>query len=149
MRQARKEELLRRFPAVPQSIMEKMKGRLADNFAVFLTNGNELFVRCFHRYSDGKLIGVLDFNNMIPVRDDVLQKMDVKIHPNDSAAVKHYKNLVIDQLNFCQRNQEIIIAKANKLYRMVSKKNATGNLKRRCLNWSKLETVLQRYPKKR
>lgn len=56
MRQARKEELLRRFPAVPQSITEKMKGRLADNFAVFLTNGNELFVRCFHRYSDGKLI---------------------------------------------------------------------------------------------
>lgn len=56
MRQARKEELLRRFPAVPQSIMEKMKGRLADNFAVFLTNGNELFVRCFHRYLDGKLI---------------------------------------------------------------------------------------------
>ena len=56
MRQARKEELLRRFPAVPESIMEKMKGRLADNFAVFLTNGNELFVRCYHRYSDGKLI---------------------------------------------------------------------------------------------
>lgn len=56
MRQARKEELLQRFPAVPQSITEKMKGRLADNFAVFLTNGNELFVRCFHRYSDGKLI---------------------------------------------------------------------------------------------
>lgn len=56
MRQARKEELLRRFPAVPQSITEKMKGRLADNFAVFLTNGNELFVRCFHRYSSGKLI---------------------------------------------------------------------------------------------
>ena len=56
MRQARKEELLRRFPAVPESITEKMKGRLADNFAVFLTNGNELFVRCYHRYSDGKLI---------------------------------------------------------------------------------------------
>lgn len=56
MRQSRKEDLLWRFPAVPQSITEKMKGRLADNFAVFLTNGNELFVRCFHRYSDGKLI---------------------------------------------------------------------------------------------
>lgn len=56
MRQARKEALLHSFPAVPQSIIEKMKGRLADNFAVFLTNGNELFVRCYHRYSDGKLI---------------------------------------------------------------------------------------------
>ena len=56
MRQERKEELLRNFPAVPQSIMETMKGRLAANFAVFLTEGNELYVRCFHRYSDGKLI---------------------------------------------------------------------------------------------
>lgn len=56
MKQQRKDELLHSFPCVPQSIMEKMKGKLANNFAVFLTNGNELFVRCFHRYSDGKLI---------------------------------------------------------------------------------------------
>lgn len=56
MKQARKDELLHRFPVVPSGIMEAMKGRLAANFAVFLTNGNELFVRCFHRYSDGKLI---------------------------------------------------------------------------------------------
>lgn len=56
MKQARKEELLRSFPKVPEHIMEEMRGRLADNFAVFLTNGNELFVRCYHRYSDGKLI---------------------------------------------------------------------------------------------
>lgn len=56
MKQQRKDELLHRFPCVPQSIMDQMNGRLAANFAVFLTDGNELFVRCFHRYSDGKLI---------------------------------------------------------------------------------------------
>ena len=55
MKQARKEELLRSFPKVPEHIMEEMRGRLADNFAVFLTHGNELFVRCFHRYSRGEI----------------------------------------------------------------------------------------------
>lgn len=55
MKQQRKDELLHSFPCVPQSIMDQMKGRLAANFAVFLTDGNELFVRCYHRYSDGKL----------------------------------------------------------------------------------------------
>lgn len=56
MKQARKEELLHSFPAVPQSIMEQMKGRHAANFSVLLTNGNELYARCFHRYYGGELI---------------------------------------------------------------------------------------------
>lgn len=101
----------------------------------------------FHKILDahGKLIGVLDFNNMIPVRDDVLNKIEVKINPYDSTELKHYKNLMIDQLNFCRQNQAIIIAKANKLYRMVQKANVSSQLKRRCLRWNKLEEVLDRY----
>ncbi|MDE7121503.1 MAG: PcfJ domain-containing protein [Oscillospiraceae bacterium] len=55
MRKVRKEELLRSFPAVPEEIAEQMKGRGAKNFAVMLTRGQELFVRCYHRYSNGKL----------------------------------------------------------------------------------------------
>ena len=101
----------------------------------------------FHRVLDaeGKLIGVLDFNNMIPVREDVLRRISVKIQPSDSPADKHYKNLVIDQINFCQQNQDMIVAKANKLYRMVKRKNASGPLKRRCLKWGQLEKILERY----
>jgi protein AbiQ len=94
---------------------------------------------------DGKLIGVLDFNNMIPVRPDVVKEIDVRIHSKDNPQVKHYKNLVIDQINFCRQNQDIIVAKANKLYNMISKKNVSGPLKRRCLNWRKLENVLDRF----
>lgn len=69
----------------------------------------------FHRVidSDGKLIGVLDFNCMIPVREDVIQEITMKVNRHDSVKEKHYKNLVIDQINFCQQNQDIIIAKAN------------------------------------
>ena len=101
----------------------------------------------FHRIidSNGKLIGVLDINNMIPVCNEVLTEIVLRINPKDTPAEKHYKNLVIDQLNFCRQNQDIIVAKANKLYRMVNKKNASGQLKRRCLNWNKLEKVLDRF----
>ena len=101
----------------------------------------------FHRIlsKDGKLIGVLDINNMIPVRKEVLQKVDVIIHSQDSPAIRYYKNLVVDQIHFCRQNQEIIVAKANKLYHMVNKKNASGPLKRRCLNWRRLEELLDKF----
>lgn len=100
----------------------------------------------FHRVLDGrgKLIGVLDFNNMIPVRADVVQRIEIRIFSQDSAKVRHYKNLVTDQINFCQRNQAVIVAKANKLYRMVQRKNASGPLKRRCLDWKRLEELLEK-----
>ena len=55
MRITRKEELLRQFPSLPEEIAEQMKGRGAENFAVMLTRGQELFIRCYHRYSNGKL----------------------------------------------------------------------------------------------
>lgn len=101
----------------------------------------------FHRILDakGKVIGVLDFNNMIPVREDILKVVDIKIHSHDDEKTKHYKNLVIDQLHFCRQNQNIIIKKAEKLYRMASKKNVSGPLKRRCLDWKRLEELLKRF----
>ncbi len=101
----------------------------------------------FHRVfdADGKLICVLDFNNMIPVREDVIREVDLKIHSNDSQEMKYYKNLMIDQLNFCRQNQEILVKKADKLYKMVCRKNGSGPLKRRCLKWSKLEQILERF----
>ena len=56
MRQARKEALLHSFPVIPSDLMDKMKGKYAGNYVVLLTNGNELFARCFHRYFGGQLV---------------------------------------------------------------------------------------------
>ena len=95
--------------------------------------------------ASGKLIGVLNFNNMIPVRNDVIDKMDMTIHPHDTPQVKHYKNLLIDQLTFCQQHQEAIIAKANKLYRLITQGKPGGMLKRRCCKFMELEKVLARF----
>jgi len=55
MKKTRKEELLRQFPVLPDRLSETMKGRKVENFAVMLTYGHELFIRCYHRYSNGKI----------------------------------------------------------------------------------------------
>lgn len=56
MKKERKKELLNAFPAVPASIEQRMHvGKNAANFTVCLTHGNELYVRCYHRYSTGEL----------------------------------------------------------------------------------------------
>ncbi|MBQ6040932.1 MAG: PcfJ domain-containing protein [Oscillospiraceae bacterium] len=56
MKQARKDALLHSFPVIPSDLMDKMKGKYAGNYVVLLTNGNELFARCFHRYFGGQLV---------------------------------------------------------------------------------------------
>ena len=56
MRTERKQDLLCSFPAVPSDISEMMKGKKAKNFIVFLTKGNELFARGYHRYTNGKIV---------------------------------------------------------------------------------------------
>ena len=53
MREERKQALLGEFPPVPAEIMEQMTDaprRHAQNFVVLLTNGGELFARCYHKY---------------------------------------------------------------------------------------------------
>lgn len=104
----------------------------------------------FHRIldSNGKLIGVLDFNNMIPVRPNVVKKIQARIEKSDDQATRKYKELMSDQLTFCRQNHDVIVNKANKLYRMVHQKNTSNFIKRRCLNWTKLEEILDRFQPK-
>ena len=99
----------------------------------------------FTRIFDGeKLIGVLNFNNMIPVDGIVVKKMNVKIEKDDNPSEKAYKILCAKELDWIQKNQDAIIKKANKLYHIIT--NGLGNdlLKRRCIDFKKLETVLEK-----
>ena len=101
----------------------------------------------FHKILDskGKLIAVLNFNNMIPVRDDVLRRIEFKINNDDSEASQYYKDLVLNELKYCRKNQDTIVEKANNLYRMMQGSNVNSKLKRRCLRWDRLEKILERY----
>ena len=92
----------------------------------------------------GKLLGVLNYNLMIPIEEQQLIKMNLKINKTDSVANKHYKQLCIDELTWCRKNSDIIINKARCLYELcVGKSNYKG--KDRCLDFIKLEYVCDKY----
>ena len=93
----------------------------------------------------GTLIGVLNFNNMIPVRQDVIIPLDIKIHANDSPSTVHYKKLTMNQLTFCRQNQEAIITKANKLHKMITDGKVSHLLRKRCCNYTALEQALDKF----
>lgn len=95
---------------------------------------------------DGKIIGALNINCMIPVNSKVLCPLELKVYKNDHPNVKNYKVMAKKQLNWCQQNQDVIVNKANKLYRIVTETpEKSRNLTRRCCDFKKLEGVLQKY----
>ncbi len=99
----------------------------------------------FTRIFDGeRLIGVLNFNNMIPVEDSVISPIHLKTSPKDTPAMKAYKKLCTKELDWIQKNQDAIIKKANKLYNLFVEEKANNNLKKRCLDFFKLEKVLEK-----
>ena len=99
----------------------------------------------FTRIFDGeKLIGVMNFNNMIPVNESVIRTLDVKPGKHDNGEERAYKILCAKELDWIQKNQDAIIKKANKLYDMIVSGTANHGLARRCLDFKKLERVLSR-----
>lgn len=96
----------------------------------------------------GKLIGVLNYNLMIPVEEELLIKIDLEPRKLDQPAEKYYKQLCIDEITWCRKNQESIINKAKVLYDL-----CVGDLtykgKNRCLDFKKLETVCDKYIRKK
>ena len=70
MKKKRKEELMHNFPSVPAKLRDKMhEGRKSANYCVFLTNGHELFVRCFHRYGRAYRFCVEEVQRYVFARD--------------------------------------------------------------------------------
>ena len=92
----------------------------------------------------GKLIGVLNYNLMIPVEEQQLIKLDYVCREKDSPSDSHYKKLCIDELNWCRKNGEKIINKANVLYNLCTKESGYKG-KSRCVDFVKLEKVCDRY----
>ena len=95
----------------------------------------------------GKLIAALNYNLMIPVEDAQICKVDLKPNPKDTANEYHYKQLCIDELVWCRKNQEIIVNKANCLYNLCQSESGYKG-KSRCLDFTKLERVCDKYNSK-
>ena len=89
----------------------------------------------FLKINDGKW-GAISLNNMIPVQAELLKKVEIKILESDSKADIDYKNLLSNQLSWCNSHREAILRQASKLYHMIINGRAWGNLQDRCCNLS-------------
>lgn len=87
-------------------------------------------------------IAVLNLNNMIPVADYLVQKVDLsKEQPK--------QNLMINELKWCRENSQIIINRANRLYDKVTQTPEKDiRLTHRCCDFKKLEAVLEKWLEK-
>lgn len=68
------------------------------------------------RDKNGKILAALNLNNMIPVRDEYITPIDLKIKPSDSVPAKQWKTLCSKELNWCQSNCNEIERLAKELY---------------------------------
>lgn len=93
---------------------------------------------------NGKLLGVLNFNLMIPIEEEQLQYVDTTIFKRDRKNIRYYKKLCAQELEWCQANSEVICNKANILYKKYIS-NEPFSCRNRCLNFPILELVCKKY----
>ena len=87
-------------------------------------------------YNAKKIIGVLNINNMIPVKEEVIEYFNIKEDKDYSLLQKEYI--------YCIKKQEEIIKKATKVYDLVTKHNKILLMKRSC-NFKLLELKSKKY----
>ena len=89
--------------------------------------------------------GAINLNNMIPIHPSCLVAVDMKILKKDDKSEVAYKNLLANQLSWCNSNKAAILAKAAKLYRMIVGMNAYPELVKRCCVFVVCETQCRAY----
>ena len=87
---------------------------------------------------EGRVLAGLNINNMIPVREEYLTEIDLRIYPCDSPKTKRWKKLCAKELDWCQAHQNEIERLANELYRMYISK-VPFKKRKICLNFPLLE----------
>lgn len=96
----------------------------------------------------GKLIGVLNFNLMIPVEDILIQKIDTKIRKHDNADTRKKKELLIKELDWCNEHARDLTNTANVLYaKYVSGEKFAA--RKQCLDFIRMEAECKKFTKKK
>ena len=96
----------------------------------------------------GTLIGVLNFNLMIPVEQAQLQRIDTKIRKHDNYDTRKKKELLIKELEWCNEHSKDLINTANVLYnKYISGESFSA--REQCLDFKRMELECSRYNNKR
>lgn len=101
------------------------------------------------RDKDGTVLAALNLNNMIPIRDEYITEIDLKIHASDSESMRKWKRLCVKELNWCQSNRNEIESLANELHRKYCS-GESFQKRKICLNYPALEKECHKeknYPK--
>lgn len=91
------------------SVQEKEKYREMSNNITFRKIIN----------AAGNVIGALNINNMIPVREEYLLPFDIEIHPSDDEKQRRYKEHCMEELKWCREHEDEIVMLARELHKKV------------------------------
>lgn len=89
--------------------------------------------------------GAINLNNMIPVPAECLTKVNMQISPADTKADIAYKNLLSNQLTWCNAHKSLILKQAEALYNTLTNGIAWDMLAKRCCNFKGAETLCLQY----
>ena len=125
--------------------MKYFKGEMNDSSTIrSISYRYEIHQIVYHR----ELIGVLNFNLMIPVEDVLIQKIDTKIRKHDNADTRKKKELLIKELEWCNEHARDLTNTANVLYaKYVSGEKFSA--REQCLDFKRMETECKKFAEKR
>lgn len=98
----------------------------------------------FFKIKNGEL-GAINFNNMIPVPISCLRKVNLCILDTDSKSEIDYKNLLSNQLSWCNAHRAPIQKQAKKLYEAITCRKAWDQLRCRCCDFTMDERLYEEY----
>src|SRR5690554_5615602 len=99
---------------------------------------------------NGGELGVINFNNMIPIPPGSAQEIDINKLPTKSKGDRDYKNLLIKQISWCNQseNREKIKKKAFNLIDLMIAGKLKKNIVNRCCNFPLLIKKAKDYKNK-
>ena len=91
-------------------------------------------------------LGVVNFNNMIPVTQKNYELLDLKSTPKNTSELK-WQNLLKTQLLWLNKNIKNVKGKAFNLYNKYKNNTLDERIKKRCCNFILLEKKCREYNK--
>lgn len=88
---------------------------------------------------NGGIYGAINLNNMIPVQKENVKLISLHILPAFSKQEIAYKNLLINQKDWCDKHEHSIISKAKKLYYLKTENKLITSVDKRCCNFNSLK----------
>lgn len=99
----------------------------------------------FIKIDNGNL-GAINFNNMIPIKKECYEEINLMAKTKSEAENKYYHMLYL-QLIWLNRNYIKVTKKAKNLYYFYKANKLKENVSKRCCNFTLLEEKCQEYQK--